>query len=96
MRASGPDLTAYGWTDVVVSEPIKLVPGARKQNTLCIAETFPVKETGDEILRQVCRESFALSRATEFQPGESLTSHKGKEDGVMLGWPTIGRLAKLH
>src|SRR5258707_15392282 len=44
-----------GWTDVVL-EPIKstkLASGARKQNTLCIAETFPVKETGKEILRQV-------------------------------------------
>jgi hypothetical protein len=41
-----------GWTDVV-SRPIELAPGARRQNTLCIAETFPVKETGKEILRQV-------------------------------------------
>jgi hypothetical protein len=41
-----------GWTDVA-SEQIKLVPGARRQNTLCIAETFPVKETGEQILRQV-------------------------------------------
>lgn len=46
-------MLVYGWTDVYVSEPIKLVPGARRQNTLCIAETFPVKETGNEILRQV-------------------------------------------
>jgi hypothetical protein len=46
-------LLVYGWTDVVVSEPLKLAPGARRQNTLCIAETFPVKETGNEILRQV-------------------------------------------
>jgi hypothetical protein len=45
-------MLVYGWTDVV-SEPIKLAPGARRQNTLCIAETFPVKETGQEILRQV-------------------------------------------
>lgn len=45
-------MLVYGWTDVV-SEPIKLAPEARRQNTLCIAETFPVKETGKEILRQV-------------------------------------------
>ena len=45
-------MLVYGWTDAV-SEPIKLVPRARRQNTLCIAETFPVKETGKEILRQV-------------------------------------------
>jgi hypothetical protein len=45
-------MLVYGWTDVV-SEPIKLAPGARRQNTLCIAETFPVKERGKETLRQV-------------------------------------------
>jgi hypothetical protein len=45
-------MLVYGWTDVI-SEPIKLVPGTRRQNTLCVAETFPVKETGKEILRQV-------------------------------------------
>ena len=45
-------MLVYGWTDVV-SEPIELAPGARRQNTLCIAEAFPVKETGKEILRQV-------------------------------------------
>jgi hypothetical protein len=45
-------MLVYGWTDVV-SEPIKLVPGARRQSTLCIAGTFPVKETGKETLRQV-------------------------------------------
>ena len=45
-------MLVYGWTDVV-SKPIELAPGARRQNTLCIAETFPVKETGKEILRQV-------------------------------------------
>lgn len=45
-------MLVYGWTDVV-SEPIKLAPGARRRNTLCIAETFPVKETAKEILRQV-------------------------------------------
>lgn len=42
----------YGWTDVI-SEPIKLAPRARRQSTLCIAKTFPVKETGKETLRQV-------------------------------------------
>jgi hypothetical protein len=55
MSGQGPGeawMLVYGWTDVV-SEPIKLVRGARRQNTLCIAETFPVKETGKEILRQV-------------------------------------------
>lgn len=45
-------MLVYGWTDVV-SEPIELVPGGKKQNTLCIAETFPVKQTGKETLRQV-------------------------------------------
>ncbi len=45
-------MLVYGWTDAV-SEPIKLVPGARRQNTVCIAETFPAKETGKEILRRV-------------------------------------------
>lgn len=45
-------MLVYGWTDVA-SESVKLAPGARKRNTLCIAETFPVKETGKEILRQV-------------------------------------------
>jgi hypothetical protein len=45
-------MLVYGWTDVV-SEPIELLPEARRQNTLCIAETFPVKETGKETLRQV-------------------------------------------
>jgi hypothetical protein len=42
----------YGWTNAA-SESIKLVPAARRQNILCIAETFPVKETGKEILREV-------------------------------------------
>jgi hypothetical protein len=45
-------MLVYRWTDVV-SEPIKLEPRARRQNTLCIAETFPVKETGKDVLRQV-------------------------------------------
>jgi hypothetical protein len=45
-------MLVYGWTDVD-SKPIELASGARRQNTLCIAETFPVKETGKEILRQV-------------------------------------------
>jgi hypothetical protein len=45
-------MLVYGWTDVL-SEPTELAPGAKRQNTLCIAETFPVKETGKEILRQV-------------------------------------------
>ena len=45
-------MLVYGWTDVV-SKPIKLASGARRQTTLCIAETFPVKETGKETLRQV-------------------------------------------
>jgi hypothetical protein len=42
----------YGWTDVV-SEPIELAPRTRRRNTLCVAETFPVKEAGKETLRQV-------------------------------------------
>lgn len=42
----------YGWTDVV-SEPIELASGTRRQNTLCVAETFPAKETGNETLRRV-------------------------------------------
>jgi len=42
----------YGWTDVI-SEPIKLAPGASRQSTFCIAKIFPVKETGKEALRQV-------------------------------------------
>lgn len=45
-------MLVYGWTDVV-SESIRLAPGGRRQNTLCIAETFHVKETGRETLRQV-------------------------------------------
>jgi hypothetical protein len=45
-------MLVYGWTDVV-SEPIELAPGARRQNTLCIADAFPVKETGEETLRQL-------------------------------------------
>jgi hypothetical protein len=45
-------MLVYGWTDVV-SQPIELVPGGKKQNTLCVAETFPVKQTGKETLRQV-------------------------------------------
>jgi hypothetical protein len=48
----GAWMLVYGWTDVV-SKPIELAPAARRQNTLCIAETFPVKETGKEMLRQV-------------------------------------------
>jgi hypothetical protein len=47
-------MLVYGWTDVV-SESIKLAPGARRQNTLCIAETFSVKETGKEALRPFSR-----------------------------------------
>jgi hypothetical protein len=42
----------YGWTDVV-SEPIRLAPGARRASSLCIAETFPVKMAGKDVLRQV-------------------------------------------
>lgn len=45
-------MLVYGWTDVF-SESIELAHGARRQNTLCIAETFPVKEKGKEIHRQV-------------------------------------------
>jgi hypothetical protein len=45
-------MLVYGWTDVV-SEPIELVPGAKEQDALCIAETFPVKQTGKETFRQV-------------------------------------------
>ena len=45
-------MLVYGWTDVI-SEPLQLGPGATRQNTLCITETFPVKETGKEIPRQV-------------------------------------------
>ena len=45
-------MLVYGWTDVV-SEPTRLAPGARRQNTFCIGETFAVKETGKETLRQV-------------------------------------------
>ena len=47
----------YGRTDVVledvVPERIELVSGTRRQNVLCVAETFPVKEAGKETLRQV-------------------------------------------
>ena len=42
----------YGWTDVI-PEPIKLEPGVGRQITICIPETFPVKETGKTTLRQV-------------------------------------------
>ena len=42
----------YGWTDAP-SEPIELAPGGRRLNTLCIADTFPLKEAGKGILRQV-------------------------------------------
>lgn len=45
-------ILVYGWTDAV-SEPIELAPGGKKRNTVCIAETFPVKPTGKETLRQV-------------------------------------------
>jgi len=37
----------------VVSEPIELVPGAKKQNAPCIAQTFPVKQTGKDTFREV-------------------------------------------
>jgi hypothetical protein len=33
-------MLVYGWTDVV-SEPIELLPGARRQNALCVAEIGP-------------------------------------------------------
>jgi hypothetical protein len=45
-------MLVYGWTDVV-REPVKLGPGARRRSTLCIPATFPVNESGKEILRQV-------------------------------------------
>jgi hypothetical protein len=45
-------MPVYGWTDFV-PEPISLAPGAKRQNTFCVGETFPVKETGKETLRQV-------------------------------------------
>jgi hypothetical protein len=45
-------MLVYGWTDVV-PEPISLAPGAKRQNTFCVGETFPVKEAGKETLRQV-------------------------------------------
>jgi len=50
--SAGAWMLIYGWTDVI-SEPIELAPGARKQSVLCIGKTFPVKETGKETLRQV-------------------------------------------
>ena len=45
-------MLVYGWTDVV-REPISLAPGAKRHSTFCVGETFPVKETGKEMLRQV-------------------------------------------
>jgi hypothetical protein len=45
-------ILVYGWTDVVL-KPIEFAPGATTQNTLCIAGTFPIKETGKEMLREV-------------------------------------------
>jgi hypothetical protein len=45
-------MLVYGWTDLV-SEAIELAPGKKKRNTVCIAETFPVKPTGKATFRQV-------------------------------------------
>ena len=74
-------MLVYGWTDVV-PEPIRLAPGARRRNTFCIAETFPVKEIGKRRSGKFkCGAGFALSQATKFpkfQRGESLIGQKGK------------------
>ena len=45
-------MLVYGWTDVV-PDPIELASRNRRQNTLCVADTFPMKETGKETLRRV-------------------------------------------
>ncbi len=45
-------MLVYGWTDVV-SESVKLAPGAKRQDIISIPETFLVKETGKDKLREV-------------------------------------------
>jgi hypothetical protein len=46
-------MLVYGWTDAFSSHSTSLAPGSGKQNTYCIEDTFGVKETGTEKLRQV-------------------------------------------
>jgi hypothetical protein len=75
-------MLVYGWTDIV-SEPIELVPGGKRQNTLCIADTFPVKQTGKETRRQVrVQGKLRVVQNTKFRHGKPSTSHKAMADGL--------------
>lgn len=72
-------MLVYGWTDVV-SKPIELVPGAKKQNTLCIAETFAVKQAGKETFRQV-RVQGTLRVVAEYEIPTWKTIHQPQGGG---------------
>jgi hypothetical protein len=78
-------MLVYGWTDVV-SEPIELVPGGKKQNSLCIADTFPVEQKGKETLRQV-RVQGKLRVVAEYEIPTWITidSHRAMGDASTFG-----------
>ena len=82
-------MLVYGWTDVV-SEPIKLAPGARRQLALCIGETFPVKETGKATLRQV-RVQGKLRIVAEYEIPAQRIIHRslGKGKGEYILVPDV-------
>jgi hypothetical protein len=82
-------MLVYGWTDVV-PEPVKLGPGARRRSTLCIPTTFPVKESGKEIPRQV-RVQGKLRIVAEYEIPARRLIHQplGKGKGAYVLVPDI-------
>jgi len=82
-------MLVYGWTDVV-SEPISLAPGVKRQLALCIAETFPVKETGKATLRLV-RVQGKLRLVAEYEIPARRIIHQplGKGKGAYVLVPDI-------
>ena len=72
-------MLVYGWTDVV-SEPMELVPGAKRHDTLCIAETFPVKQTGKETFREVSVQG-TLRVIAEYEIPTWKTMHQPQDGG---------------
>lgn len=82
-------MLVYGWTDVVL-EPIVLAPGARRRIALCIAETFPVKETGKATLRRVRMQGKLRIVAEYFIPAQRIIHQpRGKGKGAYVLVPDV-------
>jgi hypothetical protein len=55
LESSGPEawILVYGWTDAVGGEMRMLAPGREDQKTYCVNETFPVRDTVTNGIRQI-------------------------------------------